>query len=528
MPLTEQEEFELLSLEREKANIGASPIGEVISPQTFQRQELESTIAQRPDIYGQAIESARKLSALETARRSPLQNFAQEAQFGLQSLGGVAQRGEAAIANPLLEMGAGRGTYKDLLPRMAQGIKQGITGERLGELGDVGRQAGLPEPISAGLGLVGTGLIGGVLSKGAGLSQKAGNLSKIQTAYGKDLGKNMIKWSTGMPDQAVEHGMKKGWNRVLIKENLNPQIPTNLAKKVMNNLDDIARTEYDEFGKVIDKIKTGNVKAIDLNQVVENELVGGGYLDQTFRPTLKSRGTLINKIDAFVKTAQSNKVSPNTDIPVDVVQSFKGIVKKFIPKGYFEGKVRNLNDEQKLATKLYRKLDNLIGYNAYGIEDVSYTQAKSRYSEFKNFEKAILDTFSERVGQDIKPTADKIVGLFDLHSTESIEELNKINAIDTFMKNKGYGGIADKLMDWLTTQSAVVKPQTGGASLYPFRLLAESTKYGTRQFLKSGATQPIGKGIEATGRLLKPARQVVNQGTTIPPSILRLMTGRNK
>jgi hypothetical protein len=76
-------------------------------------------------------------------------------------------------------------------------------------------------------------------------------------------------------------------------------------------------------------------------------------------------------------------------------------------------------------------------------------------------------------------------------------------------------------MDWLTTQAAIVEPQAGGASLYPFRLLAESTKYGARQTLKSGITSKFGKGIQKTGRGISKIRDFSKEHKVGIASIIR-------
>lgn len=64
----------------------------------------------------------------------------------LQAIGAPGTLMEAAVANPMLELQAGR------LRTIPSAIKQGLTGQRLGELGDVGRVAGYPEPVNIGMG----------------------------------------------------------------------------------------------------------------------------------------------------------------------------------------------------------------------------------------------------------------------------------------------------------------------------------------------------------------------------------------
>ena len=73
--------------------------------------------------------------------------------------------------------------------------------------------------------------------------------------------------------ESLERGMKRGWRTILTKENAKEiDLPTKVSSYVMDTLDNITQKEYDEFGRVLNRVKTGNVKAIDLNQVIEDTL----------------------------------------------------------------------------------------------------------------------------------------------------------------------------------------------------------------------------------------------------------------
>lgn len=445
---------------------------------------LEERISKRPDIYGEAVKGIQERFSPQGMKGF---TFPQEANILLKSLGGVAQRGEAVIANPFLRK---QGKFQNPITA----IKEGITGEQLGELGDVARQAGLIEPIAAGLGLLGTGL----LSKLLMLGKTTESFSKVETTYGRDIGKNVIKWSTGMPEQAIEHGMKRGWKNVFTKKNLDPNIPTRISSNVLNNLDDITAKEYANYGKVIDKVNQGSIKSVDLLDNVQQEFIKSGYLNIDGTDTLKIRPAVVNEVKSIFDTWKTN-IKTEESIPVQVIQSLRGMIKKKIPPANLIGKKRSLNEEQRFAKNLYNKLNEIIGFNA-GVENKELTLAKRSYRDFKNMEANILNTFSEVTGQEVTPTADKIVGVFKLNPTKSIEETNKIKAIDKYLVGKGFKSIDNDLFDWLTTQAALVEPQPGGASLYPFRLIAESTKYATRQALKSGVPSFIGRNIEKTGK----------------------------
>jgi hypothetical protein len=475
-------------------------------------QFLDKTISQRPDIYGEAVKSLQNLprNTFESGKLGMPYLGVTDAL--LKSIGGITQRGEAAIANPFLRK---NGQFQNPITA----IKEGITGEQLGEIGDIGRQSGLPEPLSAIMGLSMTGGIAKGLSKISGLNSKINNLNKIETTYGKDIGRNVIRQTTQLPMPLVERGMKKGWKKILTKENAKDlELPTKLSQKALDSLDEIAQKEYDEFGKVLNRVKSGNVKAVDLNQVIENTLLEGGYVDETYTSTLKTRGSVVNEVVSFVENAIQRGIKPQDNISIDVIQALKKKLRSFVPEKNWIGKNRSLTDEQKVAKTISQKLDNLIAYNSYGIEDEVFTKAKARYSEFKNFEKAILDRFSEVSGQEVRATADRVIGLSRLQPSAMIEEINKLNYIDDFLKSKGYGGISDKLLDWLTTQNMLVNPEGGIFK----RFTVGPGEYITRQFLKSGLSEPIGRGVETIGKALKPVRETTSKYSNIKiPTFLR-------
>ena len=452
------------------------------------KDTLNDKISKRTDIYGEAVK------AIEQAKPTinPIKAVGQVADIGLKSFGGVAQRAEATLANPFI--------LKDGRPQNPiQAIREGLTGKQLGELGDVARQAGFPEPVAAGLGLLGTGILGGALSKTYKVEKIAESLTKAETNYGKDIGKNVIRWTTGLPDEAVEHGMKRGWKNVLTKENLDATLPTKLAKNTLDNLSEISTKEYDNYGKAIDSVNKGFVKGVDLIDTVQQQLLNKKYINPDGTKAIKMRPKFVNDIHTmYEKWIETMK--PTENIPIPMLQNIRTMAKKVIPKSNLIGKNRSLTEEQRFAKDLSNKLDEMIGFNAFGVENKAITSAKRSYRNFKNNEKLILDTFSETAGQETVPTADKVVGLFKLQRTKANEELSKLKQINDFLVDRGFEPIENKLKDWLTTQAAIVEPQAGGASLYPFRLLAESTKYGARQTLRSGITSPIGKGIQKTGK----------------------------
>lgn len=93
------------------------------------------------------------LTLQEELRYKP-QNFRELAfkapTLALKSIIPAFQKIESAIANPLIELQ--QADKPELFKRMAESAKQGLTSERIGELGDIPRRAGAPEPVSKAIG----------------------------------------------------------------------------------------------------------------------------------------------------------------------------------------------------------------------------------------------------------------------------------------------------------------------------------------------------------------------------------------
>lgn len=139
--------------------LGASSVSPQLSP-------LETRIARRPDLLAQARQTAG--TALGQIRQHPfrsaigLEPAAGVGMSFLQGAGGLLQRGQAAIAAPLMELQKGVVSPA----KLGQAALKGVTGERLAELGDIPRQIGWPEPIAATIGFFSTMGLGNLATQG--------------------------------------------------------------------------------------------------------------------------------------------------------------------------------------------------------------------------------------------------------------------------------------------------------------------------------------------------------------------------
>jgi hypothetical protein len=174
---------QIVKFERGEKPVQAAPVDRVekrIAGQEDMLGSLGKDIAEKP------------LETFLSGYKNPLN------QPALRALGGVAQRTEATIANPILELQKGN------FLGMPSAVKQGVTGERLGQFGDVIRRSEvggpLNEPIAAIGGLLGSLAIpdiamGGKMAKTTG---KAGSIlaktpGKVKRGLGEVFhsGKNL-------------------------------------------------------------------------------------------------------------------------------------------------------------------------------------------------------------------------------------------------------------------------------------------------------------------------------------------------
>lgn len=138
-----------------------------------EKQKTEALIARRPEAVSEFIEElqAKPKGLIPTALHYPL--------IGLKGLNILRQRGEAAVANPLMEAQEAVGRSPMETVRAAgRGFLQGLTGERRGELGDVPRRAGFGELPSAFIGLGGLAGLGNIATKGKLMDISPATMSK--------------------------------------------------------------------------------------------------------------------------------------------------------------------------------------------------------------------------------------------------------------------------------------------------------------------------------------------------------------
>ena len=499
MPITPQQARAELA-RRELARRGVpieqpqQPVGEISTPQTFRQNQLERQISQRPDLYNQAVQMLQQRLSPEG---QPF-TIPQMANLGLKSLGGVLQRGESAIAAPFYEMPRG-------IPAMAKGVKQAITGEKRYELGDIARQTGIPEPISAGLGLVGTGILGGALAKGAGLTKKATDLGKLETTYGRDISRNIIKQTSQMTDEAVDYGMTKGWKNILTKENLNPQKGYNFVLRAKRGLQNFYRNINNRYGEELDKISQN----VDLDLPVDNiklslqqRLQNNGIIDLNGNELR----TPIDKVEKEILRIYDSFKNISGNIGLKDIVKLKNRLWGMVRKTALEGN-QPINSNERIIYDLQGEIGRALQLAGEVLPSdrsiLSLNQLNSWYAQNRTLFNMANNVFKVFKNDYATKTAESA---FNRYFKLDIGTKTLLQDIDNILPQSSK--FLDAVKDWRITQDFMIQP-TGGMFQEMYRVPA---KYLTRQYLRSGAGQVAGKG-----------GQVVNRYNLIPASVSRML-----
>tara|TARA_Y100000310_G_scaffold258992_1_gene267546 strand:+ start:2460 stop:4070 length:1611 start_codon:yes stop_codon:yes gene_type:complete len=259
-------------------------------------------------------------------------------------VGGAAQRVEAAIANPILRAQEGgiskeeaedfqftntlnreTLTFTETGKVLGNDIVSGLHGERRGELGDVFRRAGVPEPIAAGLGLLLTLGLTNMASKGkaAEITSKAGDLTT----------KGVIKTAK----ETAKRRPRVFNDRWMVEQATN-------GKKLVKKLDDMMSNMFGGFYRKAGKIR------IDPNQVDDIILRSGAdditikNLDETMlRLTGSTKVDTVNKLK-LAKDFLRNK-TPSTYYDIAGTTGKGGIANPNIIRKSTAGQLSNLMDD---------------------------------------------------------------------------------------------------------------------------------------------------------------------------------------
>ena len=218
------------------------------------RSRVENMIANRPNMGAAFREEINQIPEGFIAK--VLQPYV----AAYKGLGALMQRGEAAVANPLMGLQEGNLGLKDLVNLAAQGIR----GERSGELGDIPRSVGVDDTISALIGLGGVSGLGNLLTKG----KLVGDINKgigVARAEGKQLMKNAGQSAEKTMDKVLRGGVPK-----LEAERIATEYGTSngsLVEVVKNKIKSVIASADNVYNQVFKKAP--NNKFIDIRPAIE-------------------------------------------------------------------------------------------------------------------------------------------------------------------------------------------------------------------------------------------------------------------
>jgi hypothetical protein len=334
-------------------------------------ERTERLIAERPSAVTALQEEALKPYDF---REHPIQSAFKPLVTGLKTAAIPFERGEAAIANigmelqeteakPIEFLLAGYGGIRTpRIKKIVEAQMKGLTGERKGQLGDIMRRVGAPEPLAAATGFFASLSVGKLFDK----SLLKGEVSRMA----KDSG----KWLSSKRPRI----MNDKW----ITEQ------SQLGQNVLNGVDDVLSKSYDNIYSKVNKIP------VDFNKI--DDILLKSQIDDT----------IIGEIDNIVGR-------------VDTVEKAKMVVdilRKRVPRSFYvsggttgKGGLANLKIRSMFSSRAIKEVMN---------ESISKVD-KSSGSMLKNLDKfahtkvyPALDKLRTIYGKDRIPKTGPIVSIF--------------------------------------------------------------------------------------------------------------------
>jgi len=314
-------------------------------------QPTEKKIAGRQDVLS-TFESKPLLGHLRTAMGIATPGTIAP-ELG-KLLSGAFQRGEAAIANPLMRLQEGLKTGFPLrkpltLPGaisrvgsdLGQEAAKGITGERLGELGDIPRRAGVPEPLSA---IIGFGSMMGITNLAT-----RGNLVRSVNKAKQFIGKKFPK--------------------IMGKDYM-----LNRAKLASEGLDDLYKGLSQQYDDVLNKIGNRPVNLEAMQNIVND-------LPQNVINKVSKSNLIVKSADGTLQPTIRN------------LKTIKGILRKSVPNNVWNGRV--IGDATQGSIKqAYYDVNNLM---AQGNPELVALNAK--YRDFMTMRDEVSRIIYDPIGE---------------------------------------------------------------------------------------------------------------------------------
>lgn len=237
---------------------------------------FNAPVSERHDLLGPALKKIMSRPA----------NSAPDLGPALQTIGGVFQRGEAAVANPLLSLQAGKPGD------IPAAIGRGLSGQQQGEIGDIYRNSQIPglnnEYVAAGIGLVENPM--NFISAPVGMARRAAMRIVGNTADkgGQLAAKGAMSFLQDQPPAVTKAAMDNKFRFAEDGRNFKPEAPAALAKE-MSDLAEL--TVHKPAQEAWNNLKINNASAVvpkvqePINAI--QDIMNTGFLSPNENKTLQ-------------------------------------------------------------------------------------------------------------------------------------------------------------------------------------------------------------------------------------------------
>jgi len=248
-------------------------------------EKADQDIAERPSQW-QALKNL-----LTQTAEHPFKTLLDPTLFLKQNLAlgeGIGRSIEAPIANTGLSLQRGRlSALQDLIG--------GISGNRPGELGDIMRSVGTPEPLAALTGMAGmAGVFGGankVLSQSPvkTLTQAKGEMSAIGKGV-SNISQKAIETIKNIPNKFFRGGLSKA--EAIRVESEYGASNGSLIEQVKNKLNNVVSQAENLYKKAVNSFKGNAINTQEFYQTVQKGLREKGWVDLQGIPTSRYKSGL--------------------------------------------------------------------------------------------------------------------------------------------------------------------------------------------------------------------------------------------
>jgi len=256
--------------------------------------------------------------------------------IGMKALAVPYERYEAAVSNVGMKMQEGEFSPKSLF----QEAKKGVTGERLGQYGDIARKVNIPEPLSAAIGFFTSLKMINPITKGKAVSSAKKAEKLIKSKIPKVMDKNYV---------------------------------LNRAKLANSGLDDLYTSLSKEYDRVYSKVGKKQVNIKEVQNII-------GDLPENIIKKI-SRSKLLSK-------TKEGDIIPD----IENLKIIKGIIRRSVPSKVWSGKaIGDMNTAQ--LEQSYGKINKIMAEGNPALQELN-----KKYANFMQMRKTLSGVLYDNNG----------------------------------------------------------------------------------------------------------------------------------